>query len=324
MLVSGTSPLLDRNGQAAGPLRTIRTGVGLALCHHLATLQVSSPRHSQFSIAMPPIANSAPLSRRHWLVLAGSWSLAGCLGAPRLLEGIKDPAEPLTEFEWSMFRTIVDRMSKEDRQTLPQWLPTSSVWPETRTLAISELTLEEQKSLERLWTPTEFAKPMRKQRSLRPLLKSERVAPEQLAALSLVIGMATSRIAFSKGADLTGFQRKAQAHITALSNDHRIYAQLDADQRFLVIQRAAWIVRGMVATKLLQLPDETLELVRLHKGWVERTLPPFVWPSLNEVLVDQGAQNGVPFRELPSSPSDGDLVFSEEDRPDALDSAPAN
>ncbi|MEZ6048566.1 MAG: hypothetical protein R3C11_23925 [Planctomycetaceae bacterium] len=242
--------------------------------------------------------------------------LSGCQQTEIEYTEVKRVHEQLTRSEIKDYLKIIYSLPNRKMPTLPSAYAAPADWERTRTLSVHDLVLEEEKYIENLWNEEALVRQLLRNKPLMKRLKRARMTPQQFIGFTRTIGMAISRSTLRENQNLREIMEKGERVVQKLKEDRRSFSALsetNEEDMHLVLQNAMWITRVDRVQRLLKVPPENVELVRIY---AEKLMPVFTDDfkknPLDEVQ-DLLVEFGLPFEETEMVGSDVELNWEQND-----------
>ena len=130
---------------------------------------------------------------------------------------------------------------------------------------------------------------------------------ERYASTLVLLNLAAARPTWDDR-DLSRFAAEAADARATLAADRRPFRTLPESDRAAVLERAAWLARGVLVDRLRSLDPRTVDAVAEAGDAVRNVLPAETRRPLDRLLTDL-QRRGVPFEEPDPSRDDATLVF---------------
>lgn len=247
---------------------------------------------------------------RRWSALV--LVVAACLGceAESLdYTEVKRIDERITAHELTTLLRIAQALPDQKLPSLPAVFIPPPQWNEIRTLPVSELVAEEQRSLAERWSVPWIVRQLERNRPLHRVLQRERITPEQFAGLVLATGAALSRSALRENQDLEKIIARGEPTVERLRRETRSFASFSQEARHYVLQQAAWLTRVDRAQRLKQVPAENVALVNQHRTALEHVFAAEFLTNPLDSIADRLEEEGLPFEEQSDSGRDAEITW---------------
>lgn len=247
-------------------------------------------------------------------ILIGLFSFALGCEEPELVQPEPKRADDLlTQKEVEAFLSVVDGLPGQKLPALPAVMLPPPQWNRNRTLPISDLVKEEEKTLRDHQSIDWFISHVPQSRFLKRALRKERLTMEQFVGLYLALGISMSRDHLPADRDLAQVLVRGKRAIAALKKEEKkTLVDLPEEQAYYVQEQSGWLAVVDRASRLNPVHPQNVVLVRQNADRLRAVLPEeFTRNPLLEfatILDDRG----VPFQEPPGHESDDRIVWSRE------------
>lgn len=236
---------------------------------------------------------------------------------------VKRIDERITAQELTMLLRIAQALPDQKLPSLPAVFVSPPQWNEIRTLPVSELVAEEQRSLAERWSGSWIVQQLERNRPLHRVLQRERITPEQFAGLVLATGAALSRSTLRESQDLDKIIARGEPAVERLRRETRSFALFSQEARHYLLQQAAWLTRVDRAQRLKQVPAENVALVSQHRTELERVFPAEFLTNPLDSIADRLEEEGLPFEEQSASGRDAEITWDPREAIIGIDHATA-
>lgn len=244
------------------------------------------------------------------LMLGLCGGLSGCSEPETVDSEPKRADDRITDAEVNSFLAIVEALPDHRLPPLPAVMPNAPQWSHSRTLPVSELVKEEEKSLAARISIERFVTHCPQSRFLKRALRREKMTIDQFVGLYLALGLSVSRSHVPADRDLDQIVNRGKRAIIELKKDSRLFSSLKDDEGFFLREQSGWLAVVDRATRLKQVHSANLDLVQRHRAELERVLPaefrqnPFLeFGTILDV-------RGIPFQEPPGEITDDHIAWS--------------
>lgn len=215
--------------------------------------------------------------------------------------------ELLTESELRSFLKVAASLPDQKIPPLANIWLAPPTWNSNR--PIRYLVQQENKLLEEQISPNSLLPQLPKSRKFERALKEAQLTPEQFSGLLISFAVTLLRDEHTSAQELDRILDRGRLTLQRLTEDERVFSSLSDDGAHYLLQQASWITLCDRATRLQQVPDLNLELVRRHREELLAVLPESLLSDPLEPLRPLLNESGLPFEELPESGSDAQLSW---------------
>ncbi|MBI3863414.1 MAG: hypothetical protein HY290_16105 [Planctomycetia bacterium] len=248
-----------------------------------------------------------------WIILAGFCAFAVGCEEPEVVQPEPKRADDLlTQAEVDSFLAVVEGLPGQKLPApLPAVLLPAPQWGRNRTLPISELVKEEEKTLRERQSIDWFMSHVPQSRFLKRALRKEQMTMEQFVGLYLALGISMSRAHLPADRDLAQVLSRGRRAIAALKKEEKTtLVDMPEEQAYYIQEQSGWLAVVDRASRLNPVHPQNLALVRQNAEQLNTIMPQeFTRNPLLEfatILDDRG----VPFQEPPGQESDDRIVWS--------------
>lgn len=259
------------------------------------------------------------ISLRTVAVVLIAMGMVGCAEPKIEFREIHRVDEVFSKSDLERLYRIADFLNSKRLPALAPHFLAEPQWDADRPASIATLAGEEFARLEETIQLSVLIASLRKNPRLDYALKREKLTRAQYVGLVLAVGMAIHRSRLDAARDLDEYRKAGLIAIRQLKTRNESFATLPLDQRMKAVEQATWITRVDRAERMLEVPEENVELVEVEYETLKKIMPEqFLNDPLfgiNDPLLDYG----VPFREIGATGFDAEITWRVDDEQAIID-----